>query len=317
MSRRLLIALVAGLVTASVAAAEVPWSRGVSAAQQATARELLDKGNQLFLDKKYQDALVVYRKAIAAWDHPAIRFNMVRVHLALDHWIEAADDLDKALAYGAAPLEDNVYQEAIAYQKLVAGRIGTLEVSCTKDDAEDAVVTLDGTEILRCPGKTATLRRLPGTHVVVGTAPQKATFSRSITLHGGELTTIEVEMTEIATGARWARWKPWAVVGGGVALVGAGVVFQLLARSAASDLEAVTATTCADGCTKDEFRTSGLAAREDGIRLRSRLSVGGLVGGGAAVLVGAVLVAMNRSVTREPVVEPQPGGAVVGVRGSF
>lgn len=68
MPRRLLnaIALVAALGLARVAAADEPWSRGVSAASKATAQKLLEEGNQLFLANKYKEALDRYSEAVAA-----------------------------------------------------------------------------------------------------------------------------------------------------------------------------------------------------------------------------------------------------------
>src|SRR3954469_25031644 len=93
-----------------------PWSVGVTDAQKAEAQKNLDAGNALFLDKKYAEALEKYRAAVAAWDHPAIRFNIVRCLIQLDKAVEASDNLKLALKYGSAPLEEAVYTEALSYE---------------------------------------------------------------------------------------------------------------------------------------------------------------------------------------------------------
>src|SRR3954465_1572782 len=107
-----------------------PWAQGVTDEQKAQAKELLDAGNALLLDKKYVEALDKYTAAVAVWDHPAIRFNMVRCLIQLGRNLEAYDNLQLALKYDAAPLEKTVYDEALAYQKLLETQIGDIKVSC-------------------------------------------------------------------------------------------------------------------------------------------------------------------------------------------
>jgi hypothetical protein len=118
-----------------------PWSVGVSEAQKAQAGRLLERGNTLFLEKKYAEALTEYRAAVAAWDHPAIRFNIVRCLIQLDRPAEAAENLRSSLRYGPAPLEDAVYTEAIAYEKLLNKQVADLSIACKQ---RGVTVTLDG-----------------------------------------------------------------------------------------------------------------------------------------------------------------------------
>ncbi len=99
-----------------------PWADGVTDAQKAAARTRLDAGNARFLDKKYGEALEQYRQAVAIWDHPAIRFNMVRCLIQLERPVDAYDNLVLALTYGAAPLEEAVYLEARSTRSCCSGR---------------------------------------------------------------------------------------------------------------------------------------------------------------------------------------------------
>ena len=116
-------------------AEEQPWAVGVTDAQKAEAQKILEEGNALFLKKDYPQALEKYKAAVAKWDHPAIRFNMVRCLIQLDRPVEASDSLALALKYGAAPLEEAVYTEALSYQKLLANQIGDLDIACVPPGA--------------------------------------------------------------------------------------------------------------------------------------------------------------------------------------
>ncbi len=66
-----------------------PWAEGVSGADQDRALELFGEGNKLFTSEAYGMALAFYRRAIDAWDHPAIRFDMMVCQLELEEEPEA------------------------------------------------------------------------------------------------------------------------------------------------------------------------------------------------------------------------------------
>jgi len=142
-----------------------PWAVGVTEAQKQKAHQLLEAGNALFLERKYGEALDKYREAIGVWDHPAIRFNIVRCLVFLDKPVEAAENLKLALTYGAAPLEEQVYSEALGYEKLLAKQVGEVVVSCEQDGV---ALALDGKPLATCPAKEPR-RVTTGRHQVVGT----------------------------------------------------------------------------------------------------------------------------------------------------
>src|SRR4051794_24436830 len=107
------LATVVLVSVATPALAEDAWSVGVTVEQKATAQKLLEEGNARFVERDYATALQKYQAAVAVWDHPAIRFNMVRCLIQLDKPVDAADNLKLALKYGAQPLEEAVYNEAL------------------------------------------------------------------------------------------------------------------------------------------------------------------------------------------------------------
>src|SRR6185503_16480126 len=125
------------LVFASATAwADQPWEQGVPKDKRDQAQALFQEGNLLFAQQAHQPALEKYNAAIALWDHPLIRFNMAVTLIRLDRILEAADNLDSALRFDAKPFTPELYQQALDYQKLVQGRVGTVEASCDQADAQ-------------------------------------------------------------------------------------------------------------------------------------------------------------------------------------
>jgi hypothetical protein len=311
--------VVLGLLLAATAAhADVePWKRGVTPERMRHAQELLEAGNAVFLERDYAASLAKYQEAIAVWDHPAIRFNMVRALIHLDRVVEAFDNLELALAHGPAPLEENVYVEAIAYQKLLANQIGKITVRCTQPGVE---VTLDGQPLLTCPGSE--MRRVrPGNHQVVGKHPELLTRSTEVFVAGGTTETVAFALDPPGTDGvviqRWSTWIPWVVVAGGAALTGTGALVQTLAISDRDRYYTEVASNCAPAGCPDSFA----ADIRDRAQLENRVAIGLVAAGVATLVTGGVMVYMNRA-RLEPraaraSVAPSPGGASVLVQVPF
>jgi hypothetical protein len=316
--------LVSTAIAAPARADEPPaWARGVTDAQKAAAKVLLDDGNSRFVEHDYVAALEKYRAAIAQWDHPAIRFNVVRCLIQLDRPLEADDELTHALAYGAAPLEDSVYSEAIAYQKLLANQIGHLRMRCGQPGVE---LTLDGHHAIACPG-SADERVTPGTHQIVGTRAGYVPHTDTLVVLGGaheEATIVLVALSRSGGQMehRWATWKPWVVVGAsvGVAALGALIDFQASRDMQSYDAQLVAA--CHDtGCSPTRPIPPSLVELQNSARHESELGVSLLGVGAATAIVGGALLYLNRDRVVYPSehldIAPQRGGAAVMLRGSF
>ena len=286
---------------------DAPWARGVSAERRDTAQRLLEEGNDLFLHARHTEALARYQQAIASWDHPAIRFNMVRALVYLDRPVEAYENLLLALRYGAAPLEDQVYAEAQGYERLLRGRIAELTVTCKQDEV---AISVDGKSFLACPSRR-TARILPGTHQIVGKRAGYLTTTRDVVVMPGARHSVDIRLPTFAEAAtterRWAPWKPWAVVGSGAAAVGLGVLLQLEARSDFAQYRDTLAIECAlRPCHDDDIPPSARDLR-DRARLEDRMSVGTMIVGGVAVVTGLALVILNRPYPVLPEQAPVPG----------
>src|SRR5262245_46605341 len=101
--------LVLGAATAH--AEDKPWAEGVSAENQKAALALYKEGNKFFEESQYKDALAKYEQALAAWDHPAIRYNAAICRINLDQPVEAYDDIVAALRFGEPPLGRDMFRE--------------------------------------------------------------------------------------------------------------------------------------------------------------------------------------------------------------
>jgi hypothetical protein len=312
------IALAAALLAgAGAARADEPWAIGVTDEQKRQAQALLDEGNTRFLDGHYPDALAIYRRALAIWDHPAIRFNIVRCLIQLERPVEAYDELEQALRFGHRPLAEAVYQEALGYQKLLAGQIAELEVRCRQPDV---AVTIDGQHVLTCPGQ-ARRRFAPGTHQVVARRAGYLTLTRDVIVLPAAPQQVDVTLVSMAAASvtvrRWAWWKPWAVVGGGAAVALIGGLVEWRASADYDEYDRVIAVECGQvGCDQEPAAAAELRARA---RLEDRIGVATLAVGGVGLAVGAALAVLNRGRIELPSVEimPAAGGASAVVRLTF
>lgn len=119
----------------------------------------------------------------------------------------------------------------MVYERLLTGQLGRLTVECRQTGVR---VRLDGKLVVSCPGKKTTLL-LAGEHQVVADRVDYLTLSKSLLLQGGEARALGVALIPAdratVTRRRWATWKPWAVLGGGLALGLVGAAFEAKAGS--------------------------------------------------------------------------------------
>jgi hypothetical protein len=319
--KRLLVVI--ALVCSARAYADVPWAQGVSKDHQAQANALFAEANQLFAQQAHAPALEKYKAAIALWDHPLIEFNMAVTLVRLDRFLEAAETLDKALRFGAAPFPSpEQYQQALDYQKLVGGRVGSLEASC---DQQDAAVLLDGRPWFSCPGKQ-TRRVLTGEHVIVAESKGFMTISKRMLVAGGQITSEKIVLLPIESVIKLEypspRWMPWTVTGAGVAIGLGGLGLWFAGNSAIDRFEARFAMLCKDGCSSslDANETErDLASQQSDARLEGNFGIGMMVAGGAITAGGVAWAIVNRPKRVLPSLEvaPTSGGVAASAGWRF
>ncbi|MFN0245648.1 MAG: hypothetical protein ACKV2T_01985 [Kofleriaceae bacterium] len=299
----------------SVVAADTtstPWSAGVSEAKKAEANRLLEHGNALFLDKKFSEALGKYREAVTAWDHPAIRFNIVRCLIQLDRAVEAAENLEQALRYGAAPLEDAVYTEARAYEKLLAKQVGDVTIACAQRGVE---VSLDGQKLGVCPLRE-TRRMTPGKHQILGTGGGLLARVTDTFVVGGDAQTVEVSLQPLPSrrglGAR-SFGKAAVYAGGGLLAIASGLGLYAWRSYRGQFPEHCMDSPSGGAPLCDEEGADSL----DRSRLFGNIATVAGVTGAVAVVTGLVVLWRVPAKEYEAVITPTATGAGVSVRGTF
>jgi tetratricopeptide (TPR) repeat protein len=297
---------------ATASTAERPWAQGVSQENQQAALELFRAGNVLLKDSVFVDAIGKYRQALALWDHPAIHYNLALALLNLDQPLEVHEHLVAATKYGAAPLDTEKLEHARAYKGLIEKQLARVEIVCEEPGAS---VVMDGRPLFQAPGRFEGLVRA-GPHTITASKEGHLTNSQSRALPAGEKTSVELKLftADDLTQYRrkWSAWKPWAVVGTGVALAAGGALLHMQARDNYEAFD-LGVTSCG-GCVPD----TGLADRRTRGDTMQTLAMGGYAVGGAALVTGVVLVYMNRLQpyrVDDRVTQPEPAVTVAPLVG--
>ncbi len=306
-------------------APERPWAAGVSEAEQAIARELYSDGNREFIESRFAQALAQYKEAIRHWDHPAIRYNMAICLINLEQPLEARENLERGLAYGAAPLDTDKYAQGLTYRKLLDAQLARVKITCPEQGAE---VMLDGKRLFTAPG-AADAFVLPGEHQIVVTRSGFLTVSKTLVAVTGKRTSYDFlaleRRTTTRTVRRWTPWKPWAVLVGGVALSGLGALSYVVAERNYATYDRGIAANCpgTKGCDAAMYAAlSHLRDLQDRAGREQVIAFSLFAVGGAAAAVGLVGLVVNQPrVQLEPsrslVVTPISGGAVAAMRWAF
>jgi hypothetical protein len=297
-----------------------PWAEGVPEDKQALALKAYEEGNAEFVQDRFAQAVTKYREALGHWDHPSIRFNMAVALINLGQPIEARESLDRALAFGEAPLGPDLHRQALTYQRLLDGQLTRLTIKCDEPDAE---VSLDGIVLFKAPG-SVTSWIAPGQHQLVATKPGYLTSSQSLALVPGTTETFDVRLlpytSTTRTTRRWAPWKPYAVVASGALVAGFGGILYAVAASDYSAYDDHIRTDCPRGCSAGD-----LAAMPDVVAIKDRAdseqaaAFSLFVVGGALAVAGGVGLYLNQprievvAPSLTPAIMPRPGGAVLTV----
>ncbi len=278
---------------------ERPWAVGVSAERQAAALKLFHIGNKELNNGLFDNAIKQYRAALKEWEHPAIYYNLALALLKLDQPLEVYDSLQLAIKYGPTPLEADKFEHAQEYLLLVSQQIANIEVTCKKPEAK---VSVDGKVVFTVPKDGSVQvhkqRVRIGRHTFIAEKPGVNVEAEASFIGPGETFRIELNLYSqeelTRTKRRWnAKWMPYAVLGGAVAVGAFGALMQVSAGSSYDDFDAAVArcneTSNNMGCDADtvvDMRDSG--------DTKKAIGYVGYAVAGAAVVTGLTLLYLNR-----------------------
>ncbi|MFH2007688.1 MAG: hypothetical protein ABI333_13970 [bacterium] len=267
-----------------------PWAKGVSAEDRVKALAMYRKGNKLFEDSQYKEALREYLKAIKVWDHPAIAYNIAECYVNLERPLDAYRNLKHSLRYGEAPIKKH-FKQAQMYMRLLMGRLGRVRVECKRPGVR---VTLDGKLLFIAPGK-ATRIVLASTHVLVASKRKYLTETKTVSVFPGRTVKVLLDplpIRKLKLVRRWKRWIPWTVVGVGLAVAAAGVPMAVKAVASFRKYDQGLTDECPDGCLPED-RPGWMVDLRSKAELERGVAVGLLVASGGVLAAGLTLVLLN------------------------
>ena len=188
-------------------------------------------------------------------------------------------------------------------------RLVMIEVHC---DLPGATVVIDQRRVATGPARQSHWLR-PGAHQIIASKPGHVSATRTLVLRPGdavrlELLPIPLELTD---GTRhWAQWKPWAVLGIGLAAGATGVVLHWRSQvDARANNDAVAR--CSPTCIQSQISVHF----DDRAMTLWRGAIAADVIGAAGVLAGLTMLYANRREPQNPVVRVSPlnAPATVGV----
>jgi hypothetical protein len=285
---------------------ENPWSQGVPEAERRAADALFQEGNALMRESITLSAAAKYREALTHWDHPNVHFNLAVALISLDQPVETYEHLQQAIRYGPGPLQQERYDHARNYLRLLEQQLAHVEVRCA---VAGASVELDGRPLFTAPGSYQGLARA-GRHTVVARREGLVTNQSVRVLEGGQTHVIDLELKTLEEltehHRRWDAWKPWAVVGAGAAVVLTGGALHYAGAQKIQEANRRANEECSTGCPGGE-PPDVKSLRQQGTNMQ-QAAIAAYAVGGATLVVGSVLAYLNRDQTRvRPYDTAEPG----------
>jgi hypothetical protein len=284
---------------------ERPWANGVSQDRQDAAIKLFVEGNGYLNDGIFTKAVESYREALKSWDHPAIHYNMALALTKLDRPIEVEISLEKAIAFGPAPLETaDKFEHAKEYLVLNAKQLAWIEVSCDKIGAKVSVDNEEMFTVTAGQENKKSRRVTVGKHTIVA---EKTGYNATVEpsyIEPGQKFAINIKLytsDELRrTKRRWNKtWMPYAVIAGGVVVGGVGALMQLSAQSSYDDYDKEIARCNGESMNGGCEKLAAITDLKDSGNTKRTLGYVGYGLAGAAVITGAVLIYLNRETTYE------------------
>ncbi|SET95924.1 hypothetical protein [Stigmatella erecta] len=266
------------------------WAQNVSPEQQKAAAELLEQGNNLLKDSIFIEAEKKYVEALKHWKHPAIYYNLALALLNLARPAEVYEYMVASTQYGEAPLGEERFKHARRYIEHVEKESAWANITCASSIT--ATLKRDGELLpLHCERFERMLR--PGAYTISAFREGNPVPDTVLTLAAGERAHYRLEVED---GRRWAAWKPWTVLGAGVAMAVGGRIIHMNARD---EYRAFDEGVLRCNAQNEDLRQGCAVSPELGsVRSKANtlqwVAMGAFAAGGAALITGGVMLYKNR-----------------------
>ncbi len=308
------------------------------AGDKALAESLFEAGRELMSQGKVAEACPKFAESQRQDPSPGTLINLAKCHEALGQTASAWAEFKEAATLARSMGRDSQAQFADDAVRRLEPKLSRLRIDEPPSSVPGLVVTRDGIEIGSASFGTA-LAVDPGEHVIEARAPGYESFSTKITLRpeGDSQSVALPTLAASPVAAAGAQPAPEAqpekqtpepqatgsnhtlayVIGGvGIAGVGVGVVFGVLAKNQADAAEDDPAL-----CPKKSCSPAG-RSEIDAAETKALVSTIGFGVGAVGIGVGVYLLLSGSGDeraehARRVVAELGPGRAVLGYRGSF
>ncbi len=293
------------------------WNRDVSEDNKRSAVLLFRQGTELVKASELALAVEKYEEALSHWPHPGIYANLARVVMAQEEHLKAYEYAVAALRYGKAPLgidaqtRDTQYDELRRIKDQLRVYLQLVELRIDSDEPGVGVFIGGQTEPIELGAGQVVLA---GRHLIGVEKPGYQPLSQSLHFYSG--TSVRYRVSGYR---RMEQWKPWALVGGGVALglIGGGVYWDTWRRHRDLQTQSTarcdsTNGTCEQGSANDADTWRRIQWQERGALVT--LTVSGLLVSGGTALVWwnrhrhFRIQSIERAISVTPVVSPQTAG---------
>lgn len=232
------------------------WARDVPTQQQEEAKKLFRIGNVALRDGRSSRAVQAYREALKHWEHPAIHFNLALALRPTNNSIEIHRHLTQALFWGPSALPTEAFEQAMRLLAQMERQLTKLRIRCA---ADGAVVMLDGAPLMTSPGIwEGTV--LAGAHQLTLHKPGVGVEEKSITLLGGDSTSVELQFRQGEE--TWIYERPfspvvsWSATAAAIVTAGLGAGLHLIASDTMTQVNK-DIQTCAEAAAPQACLPSG------------------------------------------------------------
>ena len=292
------------------------------------ARATALEGARAMQQERWADAVALFKRAESLVHAPPHLLYMARAYVKLGKLVDAREAYQKIVHDELPATAPKAFLDArsAAFEEeaALAPRLASLRISVAGEQADKAVVMVDGVELPHALVGVAHPAD-PGPHKLSASAPGWAADEVSVTLREGGRETVDLVLSRkerIAespgTGdesrKRGLRTAGWITLGVGVAGLGAGTFFLLQNRSKRDD----SATLC-PGTVCPAANRAEMTSLDDAADRAATFSLIGYGIGAAGVIGGATLLLLSRSPNETPIagVQPWVGLGSAGVAGHF
>ncbi|MEM9488789.1 MAG: carboxypeptidase-like regulatory domain-containing protein, partial [Myxococcota bacterium] len=225
-----------------------------------------------------RDAVEQFRQALSHWQNAKLHVYLSLALTRVGQPVDAYEHLQRAQELGLHSIHENDRAWARElHNELLSQHIALIEIHCSEPGVK---VNLDGKSLVIRQG-TSLQAVVPGAHLVEASKSGYFPVTQSVTVVAGQRSTVTLTMAEdrVLKKRRWARSRPWMVVGAGVAVgLGGGALLALAKRNSCDGLVCLS--------NSPSYRRAESRQQLPGIAT--------LAASGAVLVAGLLMVGSNR-----------------------